>query len=202
VPLPVVLDPDRPPGVHLHPHEAAQLVAESWLRELLPGVLVAVDVVLTPRVRALAILELLPPNLVTAGAVVCSGTAAWLLSGGEPPQPLDVIAHRATGGRCGAPLIRLRTRRLAAPDVAEVAGLLVTTPLRTAVDLARELPRDEAVRELCRLAAATGLRSSSVTGYLRGQQPVPGLRTARATIAAWREVERQPTSTVSPGACR
>jgi len=195
--LPVVLDPDDPPGVPCHPREIARLVERHWLRPVLPGVYLAVDVAETPAVRAAAVREVLPPEVLAAG-VLCAETAVWLLCGGEPPWPLDLVIPRRGGGPRvrGVEGLRVHEQRLYAQDTEPVAGLAVTTAVRTAVDLARELPVAEAVLRFTRLSAATGLQPREVTGYLRRLGPVPGLRSARAAVTAWRAAE------LTPDACR
>jgi predicted transcriptional regulator of viral defense system len=195
--LPVVLDAADAPGVPCHPHEIARLVERSWLRPLLPGVYLAADVPRTPAVRAAAVREVLPAEVLAAG-ILCAGTAVWLHCGGEPPWPLDVVVPRRGGGPRlrGVAGLRVHEHRLYAQDTELVAGLTVTTAVRTAVDLARVLPAAEAVLRFAQLAAATGLQPREVTGYLRRLGPVPGLRAARAAVAAWRAAD------LTPGACR
>jgi hypothetical protein len=101
---------------------------------------------------------------------------AWLWSGRD-----GVIAGRAAAAlhgalwidaatpielnwRCGRPPagIVVRTERIDADDIVMIRGMPVTTPERTAFDIARHLPRDLAVRHLDALARATGIRATEV----------------------------------------
>lgn len=85
------------------------------------------------------------------GAAVITGRAAAALHGalGVPADvPIEMIGRmtRAPKG------IIVRRERIAADEVVERNGLLVTTPHRTAFDLARHLPRDLAVANWMRSA--------------------------------------------------
>jgi hypothetical protein len=64
--------------------------------------------------------------------------------------------------RCGRPPrgIEVRNERIEAVDIAEIDGIAVTTPERTAFDIARHLPRELAVAHLDALARATGVDAS------------------------------------------
>ncbi len=66
--------------------------------------------------------------------------------------------------RCGRPPpgIVVRNERMGTDEITDVNGIPVTTPERTACDLARHLPRDSAVSHLDALARATGIRASDV----------------------------------------
>ncbi len=56
----------------------------------------------------------------------------------------------------------MRNERIEAVDIAEIDGIAVTTPERTAFDIARHLPRNLAVAHLDALARATGVDASHV----------------------------------------
>jgi len=101
---------------------------------------------------------------------------AWLWSGRN-----GVIAGRAAAAMHGAlwidattPIemiwrsarppdgILVRNERIDADDVMLIDGIPVTTPERTAFDVARYLRRDVAVRHLDALARATGIKAAEV----------------------------------------
>jgi hypothetical protein len=89
---------------------------------------------------------------------VIAGRAAAAMHGAlwiRPDTPIEMI------WRCGRPPpgILVRNERLDAADVVAVAGIPVTSPERTAFDLARHLPRDLAVTHLDAIARATGIIS-------------------------------------------
>ncbi|BBZ31974.1 hypothetical protein [Mycolicibacterium confluentis] len=102
--------------------------------------------------------------------------AAWLWSGRRA-----IIAGRAAAALHGAlwidsdipiellwhcprppPGIIARNERFSFDEIVRVRGLYVTSPTRTALDLARHLTRDPAVAHLDALARATGIESESV----------------------------------------
>jgi hypothetical protein len=66
--------------------------------------------------------------------------------------------------RCGRPPpgIVVRNERIESDEIVQIAGLPVTTPERTALDVARHAPRDPAVTRLDALARATGVMVSDV----------------------------------------
>ena len=80
--------------------------------------------------------------------------AAAALHGASPV--VECHARRADLATRPAAAGNRRTQRadLAVDEIADVDGIAVTTPARTALDLARHLPRDLAVRHLDALAAS------------------------------------------------
>jgi hypothetical protein len=129
--------------------ELRLLVATGKVRRLLRGVYVATGVEETLELRAEAVAKVVPRS-----TVVCGRTAAWLwgvdalaMSSAGTLPPIDVMgppgssrSRRAdTSGRTG-PLLE--------SDVVELSGILVTTPARTASDLARPLARPDALASL------------------------------------------------------
>jgi hypothetical protein len=103
--------------------------------------------------------------------------AAWLWSGRR-----GIIAGRAAAALHGAkwlddftpievvgpfnrppPGIIVRRERIGVEDLVDLGGLRVTSPARTAFDLARHLPRGAAVAHLDALSAATGLTTAEIT---------------------------------------
>ncbi|KUH86184.1 MULTISPECIES: type IV toxin-antitoxin system AbiEi family antitoxin [unclassified Mycobacterium] len=110
---------------------------------------------------------------------VIAGAAAAVLHGARlVNQEVDVELI----WRCGRPPhgIRVRNERIEADEIAEIAGLPVTTPERTALDLARHAPRDSAVVHLDALARATRLTASEVE---------PLLDRYRGSRAIWHAIE-------------
>jgi hypothetical protein len=114
--------------------------------------------------------KLVPPSLEhkTVGAWlwsgrngVIAGRAAAVMHGAlwiDASTPVEMI------WQCGRPPegIVVRKERLDADDVVLINGLPVTTPERTAFDLARHLPRDIALRHLDALARASGITAPQV----------------------------------------
>lgn len=111
---------------------------------------------------------------------VVAGRAAAAIHGAQwvsANTPIELIARRdrsPTG-------IIARNERIDPDEVMTVGGLLVTTPARTAADLARHLRRDEAVRHLDALAVATNVPADHALALLERHPRARGRR--RAPVA-------------------
>ena len=79
------------------------------------------------------------------------------------------------------PGIVTRNERIEVDEIIDVDGVPVTTPERTALDIARRLPRDSAVSHLDAVARATGVSASDVWPLVDRYAGARGLR--RAVIA-------------------
>ncbi|GAS88823.1 hypothetical protein [Mycolicibacterium brisbanense] len=123
--------------------------------------------------------------------------AAWLWSGRRA-----IIAGRAAAALHGAkwvvddapvelivkhgrrrPGIVMRDERISPDEICRIGELPVTTPLRTALDLARFLPRDSAVSHLDALSAATGVGAAQVLELATRYPGLRGIRSARTALA-------------------
>ncbi len=123
--------------------------------------------------------------------------AAWLWSGRR-----GVIAGRAAAALHGAkwiddftpvellgpfnhqpPGVIVRRERCSAEDVVELAGLPVTSLVRTAFDLGRHLPRAVAVRHLDALSAATGLTAADVAPLIARHKGARGVRQCQTALS-------------------
>ena len=85
-----------------------------------------------------------------------AGRAAAALHGAKwiaPSTPIEMIAEH-TRRRTG---VIVHEERISADEITFIGELPVTTPVRTALDIARHLARDVAVPHLDALTAATGL---------------------------------------------
>ncbi|MGV9800744.1 hypothetical protein ACWDTP_22110 [Mycobacterium sp. NPDC003449] len=124
-------------------------------------------------------------------------TAAWLWSGRRA-----IIAGRAAAALHGAnwvdvgtpvelitdhgrrrPGIVVREERIGPDEICRIGDFRVTTPLRTALDLARFFPRDAAVAHLDALAAATGVECGQVLELAARYRGLRGIRSARTALA-------------------
>lgn len=76
----------------------------------------------------------------------------------------------------------MRNERIDADDVVVIDGMTVTTPERTAFDLARHLPRDSAVRHLDALARATEIKAADVLLLAERYPRARGLPRARIAL--------------------
>lgn len=132
-------------------------VREGLVRRVLRGVYLRADLPDTVETRAACAALVIAP-----GSVARDRTAAWIhgvdvFTHSEhevlPPIEACVGRFRAPSDRCG---IDGGTRDLAPGDVMVVHGIAVTTPLRTALDLACNLRRREALAALDQFMRAFG----------------------------------------------
>ena len=119
-------------------------LVRSWVR----GTYAVAQLPDTIEHRAAALRLVVPKS-----AVVTDRTAAWLhgvdvlpRSAVHEPTPIDIFS--AEESRLRRPGTRSGIRTLASSDVTVVQGVTVTTPLRTALDLGRLLPRYDAIGAL------------------------------------------------------
>ena len=143
--------PHRPAALHGRVFRGSQQIAEgritrgqlrgpAW-RRLLPDVYACSTVPVTHRLLARAVGGLLLPD------AVVSGRSAAVLWGADLATAEDVVectidASRRAGAVRG---VRVTRRALSDAEVVRRDGVLVTSPVRTALDLGRVEPADEAV---------------------------------------------------------
>jgi hypothetical protein len=124
-----------------------QLVAERRLREVYPGWFVDADMEDTVQLRIAIMRRILADH-----HVVARRSAAWVhglnlldYRGFPTTPPIEVVTSDQRL-RPRTPLITAYAADdLLSSDVVEIDGLLVTSPLRTAADLARFAPRSDAL---------------------------------------------------------
>jgi hypothetical protein len=133
-------------------------VRNGVLRRVLLGVYVAAEVPDTFETRAAALSLVVSPH-----SVVCDRTAAWLhgidvFGFGDleilPPIETCMLRGHTRTRRDG---VDGRTRDLLQRDLMRVHGIVVTTPLRTALDLGCGLGRHRAIGALDRFMQLHGL---------------------------------------------
>jgi AbiEi antitoxin C-terminal domain len=126
--LPAILDARAFPTSELR-----ALVLDGEAYRVDEGV-AAVDEIPSPILRAQALITTLPGRLIAE-----QHTAAWIWGAQfDPPAQHEVCADISARSR-PSPASRLLVREVVIlhEDVADLAGLRVTTPMRTAIDLAR-----------------------------------------------------------------
>lgn len=119
--------------------------------------------------------------LACPGAAVVSGKAASALHGANwiaAETQVELLARAARP----QPGLLVRNERLAQDEITVVAGLPVTTPARTAFDIGRHLPRDEAVARLDALMYATPFSVDDVLVLANRYPGARGLRRLRAAL--------------------
>ncbi len=172
--------------------EADQLLKQGLVRRVIADVLVAFDAPDSREIRASAAGLLIPPDLrANAGWVVGYGSAAWLHTGPgaadqQPPAALQVIVQPGRR-RPKLPGVRGRQAVLAPDHVIFLGPIPVTDPVRTAADVARDLPADEAVAALRRLGELCGVRPHNVLQLLATMRYARGAATGRQVVRAWTE---------------
>jgi hypothetical protein len=106
---------------------------------------------------------------------VIAGRAAAALHGAlwvDAATPIEMIwrSGRAPSG------IVVRNERFEADEIIEIDNMSVTSPARTALDLARHLSRDAAVKHLDALARATGVTACDALSLAERYPRARGLR--------------------------
>jgi hypothetical protein len=161
----------------------AALVRDGALRRPFSGVYVPAHLPDDTEVRAAA-----AGLVMSEHSVLCDRTAAWLhgvdafryaeLTTVPDLETFVLRGHSPTDRRnCHG-----RTRDLLPEDWHVVAGVKVTTPLRTAVDLACGRPRREALAALDALAREHGLTVAAMQVLLRRFRRRRGVRQARELV--------------------
>jgi hypothetical protein len=125
---------------------------------------------------------------------IIAGRAAAALHGVrwiDDTVPVELIARH---GR-NRPGVVVRDEQIGDDEICQLGELHVTTPARTALDLARCLPREDAVAHLDALAAATGISAAEVKPLEERYRSTPGIRAARSAIASMDGGSRSPRAT-------
>ncbi|WNG92083.1 type IV toxin-antitoxin system AbiEi family antitoxin [Mycobacterium sp. ITM-2016-00318] len=120
--------------------------------------------------------------LCTGRKGVIAGRAAAALHGArwvDASTPIEIIAEH-TRRRAG---VIVHEERIASDEITYLCELPVTSPVRTALDIARHLPRDIAVPHLDALAAATGVTFDEVIALAERYRGARGVRRARVALA-------------------
>ncbi len=136
-------------GLGLSRYRLDEMVANGLVRRVLVGVYLRADVQDTPMNRARSAALVVSPF-----AVVCDRTAAWLLGVDtfeyrelEILPPLETYVLRGHP-RTNRPECAGGERDLQPHDARVIEGVVVTTPLRTALDLGCKLSRRDALAAL------------------------------------------------------
>lgn len=140
----------------------------------------------THRLRARAA-ALTVPERIRTKVVAGRLTAAWIYGCANPPERLSLLVdakHRISSLR-GSTACSLHEVRLGQMDVVSLGGMLVSSPLRTAADIALHVESDRALPALRRLLAKDdlGIRLRLLTLAVEATPRVPHKRRALATLA-------------------
>lgn len=151
------------------------LVAEGHLTRLLPGRYVPPDLLRTAVQRALALGCALGAQL-QSHHVIAGPSAAWVLLGGVPPAPAELLSSAHRGDVAG---VVMRTARLGAQEVETLGGSPVTVPVRTAIDLLRFSPAPVAASLVRGLVDSGHVEVEEIRQRLARMHRHPGVQTAR-----------------------
>jgi hypothetical protein len=158
-------------------------VATGRLRRLLRGVYVDALVPDSLELRARAAARSVP-----SGHVVCGRTAAWLWGvdtlamGAHRVLPAVDVMSPQGGSAARRAGVFGSTGPLLDDDVVLLSGLLVTTPARTAADLARLLPRPDALASLDAMLRLPGTDRQAVVTVLDRFAGYRGVVQARGLV--------------------
>ena len=155
------------------------LLRDGILRPVWGDVAIPADRAETAEIRATSAQPLVPVR-----AVVGRAAAVWVHTGGQRPTRIDVLV--APRARRPDPDPGRVTHECALPDrdVVVVGPLRVTTVERTAVDVARWAPAVAAASLIARLERCAGLDPGRAVRLLADLPGHPGIRQARAALAA------------------
>ena len=112
---------------------------------------------------------------------VIAGRAAAALHGAlwvDAGTPIEMIWR---SGRPPSGIV-VRNERIDVDEIVDVGEIAVTSPARTALDLARHLPRNVAVRHLDALARATDVKACEALSLAERHPKARGLRRARVAL--------------------
>ncbi len=164
-------------------NEFRSLLSHGLVRRVLSGVFVDAGLEDTIELRCQAAALVISPH-----AVLCDRTAAWLLGIDvlrfrelEVLPPIEAFVLRGRQ-RVQRPEVAGGERDLSPDDVTELFGVRVTTPLRTALDLACRLPRYPAMAAVDAFMRQYSLTTDQLWDELRRYRRRRGVVQARELV--------------------
>lgn len=167
------------PGAQFTLPELHAMKLDGVLAQVYGEAFRAVGVPESSALRAAALAHHIPATLLRRAAAA-QLSAAWVYGCAPPPRPIALLLP--PGGKSAQlPLLSgctLGQVLLAESDVSELAGLQLTVPLRTALDVARTAPAAVARQVLAGMAGESGLGCAPdrVRDGLLAAERVPGRR--------------------------
>lgn len=175
------LDPFRP--AQAGADEVRILLRDGLVRPVVGDVVASCDAPSDRWLRARSARLLIPSH--AEPRVVGFASAAWVLTGlPGPPARLEVLVPPGQRRPAGE-FLRGRQTGLAAQEVTELFGLAITTPVRTAADVARDLAPLPALELLHHLGSIAGVRPGQVLRQLSRMRYARGAAQARKVVRAW-----------------
>lgn len=157
---------------------AQVIVADGQLTRLLPGRYVPPDLLATAVQRALALGCALGADL-QSYHVIAGPSAAWVVLGGSPPDPAELLSPAHRGEMAG---VVLRTARLRPDEVETIGGTPITVPVRTATDLLRFCSVWTAAPLLRGLVETGNVEVEQIRERLAAMHRHPGVQSARERL--------------------
>lgn len=139
-----------------------------------PDVYIEKDIERTLEVNTRAAALWVPDGILTGRAAAAVHGVPWI--GADTPIELIGRSRRVRPG------VIVREERIDAAEITRVGDLTVSTPARTALDLARHLPRGDAIAHLDALAAATCVEVHDVLSLAHRYPGARGIRKARRIV--------------------
>lgn len=125
---------------------------------------------------------------IVAGLTAASLHGVCEIDGAAPVELIGAGRHAPRG-------IVIRNEKISRDEIETIAGLPVTTPARTAVDLARHLPRNEAVVVLDQLAAIGPVDGRNVDTLVNRYRGTRGMAEGRSALRLMDGRTRNPKET-------
>lgn len=148
---------------------------QRWYRPVFPGVYTEAGQTLSLRLRTQAAWVWSRRRGIVAGvAAAALHGAQWV----DDDVPVELVCANNRPPRG----IAVRQQTLADDEVTRISGLPVTTLTRTAYDLGRLLPRDQAVARLDALKRATRVSPAAVLALAERYPAARGIRRLRAAM--------------------
>ena len=167
--------------------ELQAMAADGLLKRVYAETYVRWDIEPDPVCRALAAGNCLTERLVER-TMLGRLTAAWIYGCAPAPRQLQLLIDHGRRTTALPPFSTavLHEVQLDPAEGMEIAGVTVTTPLRTATDIARHCPEGPAVRALLAIAADPVLHCplAFVRSMLESASRLPGKSTALQRIDA------------------
>lgn len=167
-----------------------QLRSSAWQR-LFPDVYACASLPVDHRLRARAAARLLLPSAVLSGR---SAAVVWGVDLAGPDDDVEcVVPPTCRAGTARG--LRVTRRTLPPEDVVPKDGVHVTTPLRTALDLARIQPLEDAVIALDQFVRIRRMNLADLR-VAAARLTGPGCRAVRAAVAGADGLAQSPQETL------
>lgn len=166
-------------------NELQALRLRGSLREMLPGAYISAAYPESPVTRA-QVAAAVAGEQYLPGRALCKRTAAWIYGCSAMPRELDIVVpryHRPCAPGSGM-VLKLSEGILDEDQICTVGGIAVTSPLRTAMDIAFNLELSDSMPVLAAINASPRLRCdyAQMLAAITAQVRRPGRRRALGAV--------------------